>query len=830
MDTQLRSLRDLFWMIALANLVSTILAWVSVYGFATSRTVPQTELFWATFQWWTGETIGVLVLTPALLIHVMPHVKRFAEGRAFFEKTPVSFKRPTLQVILQGISIIVAIYLAVEASWPNNFHPYFLIGIPLIWIAIQHGLSGASLGNLLVNFGITWQVQGHHDFNLAELGRLQLMMLVMTLTSLLIGIIVSENKRSEQFSTPEIEKRRKMIAYEWIIVAILAMATWVLEYSYNFIQKIIEWETRNQIEGVDEALATILVLGVASAVFSLRRWREYQVELRKREKAQAELYGMYSDLEIRVKERTADLSKANEYLQVEITERKRAEEGIEKREKRFRALIENNADAIALLDSTGVVVYDSPAAPGMLGYSPDELISQNLFTLLHAEDLVVIQPLFQRLAETPGARSSNIFRIRHKNGSWRWIESIVTNLLAEPSVRAIVANYRDITERKQAEEEVRSRTEELATLYDLSRALAETNDLDTVLDLVNRRTVESIHTTFARIALLEGNELVTRSAYPVRILDSDLFIDSPNSILAMPYCQRVLEQDEPVILRASNPEVITEERAALLLDFAQTLCLIPLRIHDFESNSSRILGLLMIGEARQEEREPFTAEKVRLARSIGDQAAIAIENTRLFNNLQRSSIELSHAYDATIAGWSAALDLRDKETEGHTQRVAEMSYRLAEEMGLGKEELIQVRRGALLHDIGKMGVPDRILLKPDKLTDEEWTIMRMHPSYAFQMLKPITYLRLALDIPYCHHEKWDGTGYPRGLKAEQIPLAARIFCIVDVYDALTSDRPYRKGWSREKTMDHIRELSGSHFDPQVVDAFLKMVREDDKPR
>jgi putative nucleotidyltransferase with HDIG domain len=183
------------------------------------------------------------------------------------------------------------------------------------------------------------------------------------------------------------------------------------------------------------------------------------------------------------------------------------------------------------------------------------------------------------------------------------------------------------------------------------------------------------------------------------------------------------------------------------------------------------------------------------------------------------------AYDTTLEGWSAALDLRDKETEGHTQRVTRMTLKLAESMGFKQEQLVQVRRGALLHDIGKMGVPDRILLKPDKLTDEEWEVMRKHPIYAYQLLKGIAYLGQALDIPYCHHEKWDGTGYPRGLTGEEIPLAARIFAVIDIYDALTSDRPYRQGWTREKTLNHIRDLSGTHLDPQVVEAFLKMGRE-----
>jgi len=222
----------------------------------------------------------------------------------------------------------------------------------------------------------------------------------------------------------------------------------------------------------------------------------------------------------------------------------------------------------------------------------------------------------------------------------------------------------------------------------------------------------------------------------------------------------------------------------------------------------------------------MTTEWLKFLETLAGQAAIAIDNATLFKNLQQSNLELSQAYDATIAGWSAALDLRDRETEGHTQRVTEMTVRLAERMGVSEQDLVHVRRGALLHDIGKMGIPDRILLKPEALTDEEQESMRMHPMYAYHMLKHITYLAPALDIPLCHHEKWDGTGYPRGLKNEEIPLSARIFCIADVYDALTSDRPYRAAWSKEKTLGYIRALTGTHFEPGVVDAFLNMLSEE----
>ena len=185
--------------------------------------------------------------------------------------------------------------------------------------------------------------------------------------------------------------------------------------------------------------------------------------------------------------------------------------------------------------------------------------------------------------------------------------------------------------------------------------------------------------------------------------------------------------------------------------------------------------------------------------------------------------ELLQAYETTLVGWSRAMDLRDNETEGHTQRVTNMTMRIAHELGIDEADIVNMRRGALLHDMGKLGIPDEILLKPDKLTDDEWDIMRKHPVYAYEMLSPIEFLKPALDIPYCHHEKWDGTGYPRGLKGEEIPMAARIFSVADVWDALRSDRPYRKGWTTEKVREYICSQSGKYFDPNVVEAFIELL-------
>lgn len=198
----------------------------------------------------------------------------------------------------------------------------------------------------------------------------------------------------------------------------------------------------------------------------------------------------------------------------------------------------------------------------------------------------------------------------------------------------------------------------------------------------------------------------------------------------------------------------------------------------------------------------------------------------LFNELLRTNEDFTRAYEDTLEGWSQALELRDPETIMHTRRVIQMTVRLARMMGFQHNELSLISRGALLHDIGKIGIPDHILRKPGPLNEEEWEIMQQHPALAYELLSSIPGLQSIVDIPYCHHEKWDGTGYPRGLKGEEIPLAARIFSVVDVWDALTSDRPYRKAWPFEKARDHIRQVRGQHFDPQVSDAFLYMITTD----
>lgn len=263
---------------------------------------------------------------------------------------------------------------------------------------------------------------------------------------------------------------------------------------------------------------------------------------------------------------------------------------------------------------------------------------------------------------------------------------------------------------------------------------------------------------------------------------------------------------------------IPEEAAPLYTDVlpdkeVNDYLAIPLRTKE------SVWGVL---ELFHHEAIPSSEEWWEVLEALRTQASISIQHASILSDLKQANHDLTTAYDATIQGWSHALDLRDNETAGHSERVTDMTLRIAAEMGVDEHEMILIRRGALLHDIGKMAIPDAILLKPDKLTEEEWEVMRKHPVYAYELLYPIAFLRTALDIPLCHHEKWDGAGYPYGLKEKQIPLAARIFTVADVWDALRSDRPYRAGWPVEKVRDYIVSLSGSQFDPEVVEVFLKL--------
>jgi PAS domain S-box-containing protein/putative nucleotidyltransferase with HDIG domain len=1346
-DPQLKALRDTLWLLLTSAIVSTLLAVISVSALVYYGKVAPAQYFNAFMEWWIGEMIGVVVFTPFLLIHVMPWVKRFIAGEWANFKQPKVFHRPSIQSIAQVVSIPVILYAVFGIPALRSFEPYYLMAVPLIWIALKNGFSKVSLAIIGMNFGTIlaiWLFKFDHS-NLSEL---QFLMFGIYASTLLTGAIVTRQKRIEEVLRQS-EVRNRALIENAPDAIVLWGADGLSKYMSPSAERILGYAPEEvighdtgELTHPNDLPAQLKIIGDLRQTPGKVVTTQYR--LRHKDGSWRWLEGTLTNL-------LAEPSiQAIVFNFRDITERKQAEETLQNSEKRFRALVEHSLEEISLIDSNGTLTYESPTELRPLGYPPNSFVGHNLFDLFPPDERAAAASLLEEVVKHPGSSQEALFRLRHQDGSWRWMEGVMTNLLDEPAVQSVVINYRDITERKRAEQEIasmakfpsenpnpvmrlgrdgslmyantasaallqmwgsgvgepapqfwrelvsqglasmenitvdvecagkvysmfvapvaeadyvdvygrdvtesklaeaernqsealfralfelspdsivlidphdpkvswpiidcnkaaclingysrdeligqsidilnaapgtqaeriayrkqlreagnlnyevlhchkdgsvfpvdvsttvftvggrelvlgidreiseRKRAEEalrqseekyrdmvntvndgifvtndrgvltfanqalarihgferpeelvgrtfiefvapamvgnitqlfresiqsgttsetiefeiirpngtsafieikpvsmvedgkvigirgvvrdvtarkqaeqdikisndeLSMLFELSHSLAEADSLENILELVNRHAVESIHTTFARIALLEDEKFSIRAGYPIRFLEHNLGIGERNPLADLPYSKRVLEQTEPAILRASDPGIRDEEKKALLLDFAQSVCLVPLRISDSYSTTVQFMGFLMLGEVRSENREPFTPGKLRLAQTIGDsaaiairrmllreqterrlqqltalstidraisstfdlqislgvllqqvsmllgvdatdvllfnpnsltleysagrgfrtkafehaqlrlgegyagqaavtretvhipdlaaqqnnlrlekyladeqfvsyygvplisrgqimgvleifqraaletneewlvflstlagQAAIAIDSVMQFEHVQRSNIELSQAYDETIEGWSHALDLRDKETEGHTQRVTELTVKLARYFGLSEQELVHVRRGALLHDIGKMGVPDGILIKPGPLTDEEWVIMRKHPTFAYEMLSPIHYLRAAIDIPYCHHEKWDGSGYPRGLRGEQIPLAARIFAVVDVWDALSSDRVYRAAWPKEKVLEHIRSLAGTHFDPQVTKVCLE---------
>ncbi len=625
-----------------------------------------------------------------------------------------------------------------------------------------------------------------------------------------------------------------------------------------------------------------------------------------------------------------------------LYDRKGAETACAENEQRFRALTEHASDGVVIYGSSGRIEYTSPATSRILGYSEGEILQSDPIQITHPDDLPNLLPMLNELQQTPGSTITTEYRMRHKDGSWRWIESNVSNFSKIAGIDGLVFNFRDITERKQAEETLRVSENRFRL------ATKATND---VIWEWNAKTHKLLWTENAQVvfgylpeevgpeekwwdehihpddrerivskmdSLIAGNESIWSEEYRFRrrddsyayisdrgYIERDASGEAIRMVGAMSDISERKQADKQVKLQLQRMSALSEidraisssldmrlsldillsevlsqldvDAASILLLNESNLTLEYLTGKGFRALSIR-QSRIRLGEGHTgqvglerktlhipnllEAREQFgradllkheefrdyfgvplvakgmlkgvleifhrssldpDLEWVSYLETLCGQAAIAIDNAQLFEGMQKSNLELMAAYDATIVGWSHAMDLRDKETEDHTQRVTELTLKIAEKMGISQQKQVQIRRGALLHDIGKLGVPDQILLKRGKLSEEELAIMRQHPAHAFEMLSSIAYLRPALDIPYCHHEKWDGSGYPRGLKGEQIPLAARIFAVVDVWDALTSDRPYRPAWTKDKTLAFIKEQSGRHFDPGVVDVFLELI-------
>jgi putative nucleotidyltransferase with HDIG domain len=359
--------------------------------------------------------------------------------------------------------------------------------------------------------------------------------------------------------------------------------------------------------------------------------------------------------------------------------------------------------------------------------------------------------------------------------------------------------------------QLKSGESRLGALIGVGRTINSSLGLKRVLEEVMDSLIELMRAERGFLMLRDSNgKLEERIA---RGIDRSN-IDNEEHKVSRTIVEKVVNTSEAILTTNAQEDPRFEKQMSVAAYRLRSILCAPLKIKD------RLIGVIYV--ENRAHAGIFQERELGLITAFSDQAAVAIDNAQLFDDLQASNQELQDAYKATLEGWVHALDLRDKETEGHTQRVTILTERLARSMGVGEDELVHIRRGALLHDIGKMAIPDGILLKPGPLTDEERELIKKHPVYAYNMLRQIDFLLPAIDIPHYHHEKWDGTGYPDGLSGENIPFAARIFPVVDVYDALISNRPYRKALPVDEVRAHIKADSGKHFDPQVVDAFMKM--------
>lgn len=506
----------------------------------------------------------------------------------------------------------------------------------------------------------------------------------------------------------------------------------------------------------------------------------------------------------------------------DVTERNRYEEELHEEKDRFTKLAATAPGVICSFrmrpDGSTSMPYASSAIEDVYGLKAEEVVEDfsPAFARIHPDDVAYITETIAESAKEMQPWKAE-FRFNHPSKGEIWIEGHSMPEV-EPDGSVIWHGFIvDITERKRAEMEIQQQADRLKSLRNIDIAISNSLDLKLVLNIISNEVHRQLGCDASDILLLDRYSQVLKFASGYGFYNEKqsqgVRLRLGEGMAGKVAIERKLLHEPDLGLRVdTSVRKSSFEDEGFITYFGVPLI-----------TKGELNGVLEVFQRTLFEPEP---EWLEFLEAIAGQAAIAIDNAALFQELKRTNQELILAYDQTLEGWSAALDLRDKETEGHTQRVTEMTVKLAEKMGIDNKELIHVRRGALLHDIGKMGIPDRILLKPGSLTEEEWEQMRMHPVYAYELLKPISFLKQALDIPYCHHEKWDGTGYPWGLKGDQIPLAARIFSVVDIYDALTSDRPYRAAWSKEKTLDYIRSISGTHLDPNVVEMFQKYAQEE----
>ena len=464
-------------------------------------------------------------------------------------------------------------------------------------------------------------------------------------------------------------------------------------------------------------------------------------------------------------------------------------------------------DLLFVMDEHGTILDCRSGNPLIFSDSLERTCSDpanaNLSSDIHAS-LTFLLSQYQQ-----GERNASIEFPLELDGRELWFDA----RLVGSSDSKFVLSARDITKYKQTENRMKRQLHRLSALRSIDFAIASGLDLNLLLSILLDRVIETLHVDAAAVLLLEPklNELtfVSGKGFRTNILQHTRLKTGEG------YAGKVV-LDRRIINITDLTKNKTEFERSPLFPSEKFIVYygVPLIA------KGRVLGVLEIFHRSHLQPDEDWLDFLNI---ISGQTAIAIDSAMMYKELQKTNFELSMAYNATIDAWSRTLDLRDRDTEGHTRRVTDITLKFASAVGIKETDQIHVRRGATLHDIGKVAIPDEILFKPGPLDQAEWETMRQHPKYAVDLLAPIKYLERAMEIPHWHHEKWDGTGYPDRLGGEEIPFSARLFALVDVYDALTSDRPYRKAWSKQDTVQYIESQSGKHFDPRLAPEFLNLV-------
>jgi PAS domain S-box-containing protein len=511
--------------------------------------------------------------------------------------------------------------------------------------------------------------------------------------------------------------------------------------------------------------------------------------------------------------------------------RKKADQARLESETRFQQMAELLPQGIFECTPEGQITYANQRAAEMFGYQAFR--SSNHFINMFAEEKreMILEIFNAIVAGFPFGQHE--FQVARRDGSLFPALIYASAIIRDGQSTGIRGVIVDITELKLVERSLQRSNRFLRATSRCNMALVHATDAQSLFNEICVILVEEIFYSFAWIGLFaDDRKLVITPVASAGLKNTHLIPVETNTRSGSSINGLSPLEFLPML------EAIQREEAVLIRDIASDLRCQPIWAEAEATQLKSVISLPLIYSGQvfggitvyARHANAFAPEEVKVLQEMSSDVAFGIHTLQIradrdqaIVHLEEVNQKLSEAYDATLLGWSLALELRERETAGHSQRVVRLTLLLAEKMGVPAEKLIDIRWGAYLHDIGKIGIPDSILLKPEPLMDDEWQVMRQHPIYAYRLISSIAFLKNAVNIPYLHHERWDGSGYPLHLKGDEIPLAARIFMVVDVWDALVYDRPYRSAWSAEKTRGYLHENAGILFDPKVVTAFLELL-------